>query len=136
MRLSYSRARPKATSFVSVCRKIIEQIEKQKNVWPFRQPVRKEEVPDYYDIIKNPMDLLTVRQKIDSGKYNSKEEFEADVKLIFTNAKTYNQPNTVYYKYADEVESAATKLLANLQFDIDDREEDNGENPVKKIKAK
>lgn len=82
------------------------------------------------------MDLLTIRQKIDNGKYSNKEEFEADVKLIFTNAKTYNQPNTVYYKYAEEVEAAATKLLSNLQFDIDDREEENGENPVKKIKAK
>jgi hypothetical protein len=99
--------------------------------------VRKEEVPDYHDIIKIPMDLQTIKQKIDLGKYSNKEEFETDVRLVFSNAKTYNQPNTVYYKYAEEVESVANKLLSNLQFDIDDREnEETGENPVKKLKVK
>lgn len=82
------------------------------------------------------MDLQTIKQKIDLGKYANKDEFEADVRLVFTNAKTYNQPNTVYYKYAEEVEAAAVKLLANLQFDIDDREEPAGEQPVKKVKVK
>jgi hypothetical protein len=135
--LDLTRARPKATSFLSVCKKIIEQLDKQKNVWPFRQPVRKEEVPDYHDIIKQPMDLQTIKQKIDMGKYSDKQEFENDVKLIFSNAKTYNQPNTVYYKYAEEVESVANKLLSNLQFDIDDRDnEEAGEIPVKKVKVK
>lgn len=103
-------------------------------------------MPDYHEIIKKPMDLTTIRQKIEKNEYHSKEDFEADVKLIFENAKSYNHPSTIYYKYAEEVEQAALKLLANLKYesaqadaaDANEKENPNDSNdpPTKKIKVK
>ncbi|KAK1587915.1 hypothetical protein Q3G72_018228 [Acer saccharum] len=45
---------------------------------------------DYYDIIKNPMDLGTVKSKLNKNLYDSPADFAADVRLTFKNAMTYN----------------------------------------------
>ncbi|XP_021845429.2 transcription factor GTE9-like [Spinacia oleracea] len=46
----------------------------------------------YYDIIKRPMDLRTIKQKLQQLKYICVEEFEADVRLTFSNAMLFNPP--------------------------------------------
>lgn len=48
---------------------------------------------DYFDIIKKPMDLGTVKQKMDGRAYRNAAEFAADVRLIFTNCYKYNPPD-------------------------------------------
>ncbi|KAI1114476.1 Bromodomain-containing protein [Nemania sp. NC0429] len=60
-------------------------------VGPFKEPVRPIEdgVPDYFDKIKKPMDLGTVKKKIDRNEYSTPEEFEQDVRQIFENCFTY-----------------------------------------------
>ncbi|KAI0817387.1 Bromodomain-containing protein [Xylaria sp. FL0064] len=60
-------------------------------VGPFKEPVRPIEdgVPNYFEKIKKPMDLGTIKKKMDSGEYNTAEEFEADVRQIFENCYTY-----------------------------------------------
>ncbi|KAI1809854.1 putative Bromodomain testis-specific protein [Poronia punctata] len=60
-------------------------------VGPFKDPVKPEEdgVPDYFDKVKKPMDLGTIKNKMDQGGYGSAEEFEADVRQIFENCYTY-----------------------------------------------
>jgi len=45
----------------------------------FARPVTLEEAPDYFDIIKHPMDFGTMRQKIDGHIYNNMEEFKVIV---------------------------------------------------------
>ena len=41
------------------------------------------DAPDYYDIIKRPMDLKTIRARIRDGNITSIDEFERDVLLMF-----------------------------------------------------
>lgn len=45
---------------------------------------------DYHDIITHPMDLSTIRTKLDSGAYQNKNEFAADMRLMFDNCYKYN----------------------------------------------
>ncbi|XP_075534160.1 bromodomain-containing protein 2-like isoform X6 [Dermacentor variabilis] len=63
--------------------------------WPFYKPVDAEllGLHDYHEIIKHPMDLGTVKQKMDNREYKSPEEFAGDVRLIFTNCYKYNPPD-------------------------------------------
>ncbi|ONK74049.1 uncharacterized protein A4U43_C03F2260 [Asparagus officinalis] len=56
----------------------------------FLKPVTKKEAPDYLDIIKHPMDLSTIRDKVRSMEYRSREEFRHDVWQITVNAHIYN----------------------------------------------
>lgn len=56
----------------------------------FTKPVDLEEVPDYLNIIKQPMDLETMMTKVDLHRYSSAQEFLADIDLISVNALEYN----------------------------------------------
>ncbi|EGF78745.1 hypothetical protein BATDEDRAFT_13157, partial [Batrachochytrium dendrobatidis JAM81] len=64
---------------------------------PFLKPVQKREAPNYFDIIKCPMDLGTMSKKLKALQYNSKEDFANDLYLIWTNCMTYNTiPASIY----------------------------------------
>ena len=53
------------------------------------------ELLDYTKIIKNPMDLGTVSEKLHSDQYRFIEEVLDDIQLIWDNCKTYNQNGSV-----------------------------------------
>ena len=92
---------------------------KHENSWPFREPVDNTKVPDYYDMIKFPMDLRTVKENVEkqpkNGGYTSIEEFKRDIAQIFDNARMYNQKETIYYKYANQLEVLVKHDLERLQ---------------------
>jgi bromodomain-containing factor 1 len=60
--------------------------------WPFMEPVDpvKLGIPDYFNVIKTPMDLSTVKKKLDAGSYSTADDFEADIRLVFQNCYLYN----------------------------------------------
>lgn len=75
--------------------------------WPFLLPVDPDEVPSYYGIIKVPMDLSTIKQKLIENLYTSKEQFADDFKLMCDNCRLFNDVNTQYYKCAEIIEKFA-----------------------------
>ncbi|KAF7070995.1 hypothetical protein CFC21_076416 [Triticum aestivum] len=74
------------------CEAILKKLMTQKFSHIFNVPVDVEKlnIPDYNEIIKHPMDLGTIKKKLDSGSYTSPFDFAADVRLTFNNAITYN----------------------------------------------
>lgn len=68
--------------------------------WPFHLPVKKDEVIDYYDHIKYPMDLKTMADRLKNKYYVSRRLFIADMTRIFSNCRFYNQAETNYYQCA------------------------------------
>lgn len=72
---------------------------------PFRQPVDPQAlgIPDYFDIVKKPMDLSTIKKKLDIGKYTDPWEYVDDVWLMFDNAWLYNKKTSRVYKYCTKV---------------------------------
>jgi len=77
----------------------------------FAEPVDPNEVVGYLTIIKSPMDLGTVRQKLESGKYSSLDNLEADVDLIWSNCCTFNPPSTVFFKNAVKLRTQSEKYF-------------------------
>ncbi|CAN6441147.1 unnamed protein product [Victoria cruziana] len=93
-----------------------QAINDHQDAWPFREPVDARDVPDYYDIIKDPIDLKTMSKRLESEQYYvTFEMFVADMKRMFTNARTYNSPETIYYKLATKLENVFNKVQAGLQ---------------------
>lgn len=72
---------------------------------PFRVPVDPKQlnIPDYFDIIKKPMDMSCIRNKLDNGGYQDPWEFVDDVWLMFENAWIYNRKTSRVYKYCTKV---------------------------------
>uniref|UniRef100_A0AAR5Q514 Bromo domain-containing protein n=1 Tax=Dendroctonus ponderosae TaxID=77166 RepID=A0AAR5Q514_DENPD len=57
---------------------------------PFREPVNKNKYPTYYQVITDPMDLETVKDKLAKGEYKIPSDFCSDMRLIFQNSRTFN----------------------------------------------
>jgi len=72
---------------------------------PFRQPVDPTNlgIPDYFDIVKKPMDLSTIKRKLDTGMYQDPWEYVDDVWLMFDNAWLYNRKTSKVYRYCTKV---------------------------------
>ncbi|KAK8959156.1 Transcription factor GTE1 [Platanthera guangdongensis] len=92
---------------------ILRQISQHKWAWPFMEPVDVKGLGlhDYYEVIKKPMDLCTIRNlmeaKDDTG-YTNVFDIYADARLIFTNAMTYNDER-------NDIHVMAKTLLAKLE---------------------
>lgn len=83
---------------------LFSEMTNHPSAWPFAVPVNKEEVPDYYEVIKEPMDLSTMELKLENDKYESFDQFLYDCRLIFKNCRSYNSESTTYYKNATKLE--------------------------------
>jgi len=70
--------------------------------------------PDYYEIIKEPMDLKTMKENVDRGHYDV-QKFVDDVERMFKNCRVYNKKDTVYYKMADKLEGIIKPFLDQLK---------------------
>lgn len=71
----------------------------------FRKPVDPVALgifPAYNDVIKHPMDLGTIRRKMDNGVYKTRRSCIDDVMLVWNNALTFNPPMHFVYNAALE----------------------------------
>ncbi|XP_035814435.2 bromodomain adjacent to zinc finger domain protein 2A isoform X1 [Amphiprion ocellaris] len=76
---------------LTFCEIILMEMEAHADAWPFLEPVNPRLVPGYRRIIKNPMDFLTMRERLLQGGYCSCEEFAADAQLVFNNCELFNE---------------------------------------------
>ncbi|GER54895.1 bromodomain-containing protein [Striga asiatica] len=98
---------------------ILDKLQKKDIYGVYAEPVDPEELPDYHDIIENPMDFATVRNKLGNGSYATFEQFESDVFLICSNAMQYNAPDTVYYKHARNIQELAKRKFEKIGLKIE-----------------
>ncbi|KAI1077349.1 hypothetical protein F5B20DRAFT_572297 [Whalleya microplaca] len=83
---------------------LLNDLQNHPSAWPFLNPVNKDEVADYYEVIKEPMDLSTMETKLEADQYATPEEFIRDARLIFDNCRKYNNETTPYAKSANKLE--------------------------------
>ncbi|KAK1406678.1 hypothetical protein QVD17_42197 [Tagetes erecta] len=101
---------------------ILDRLQKKDTHAVFSEPVDPNELPDYHEIIKQPMDFGTVRSKLDEGLYSSLEELESDVYLICSNAMQYNSSDTIYFRQARSIQELAKRDFENLRLEGEDGE--------------
>lgn len=110
---------------VSYCLRLVKDMLRLKDGFGFSKPIDQlwsvDQLPGYFEMISNPMDLDTVRQRLEEGYYLSSpgkeeveevmfnsESFASDMRLIFSNAKTYNRSGDIFY-------DAATRLSEKFE---------------------
>lgn len=84
-----------------VLQELLGKIVKEDNSWPFLRPVSQAEVPDYYKIIKKPMDFAKIKSNLNVGAYANNGEVLHDIELIFKNCDRYNMVGDEIYKYVN-----------------------------------
>ncbi|CAH1392729.1 unnamed protein product [Nezara viridula] len=104
---------------VSFLRRLLDLIRARDTGEIFIEPVDQTEVPDYSDVVKNPMDLSTMRTKIDTFQYNTLQEFENDFYLMINNCLAYNSKDTVFYRAALKMRDQGGALLKQAHIDLE-----------------
>lgn len=103
-----------------LCERIVEDLLKSRGADIFSSPVDWQSLNllEYPKIVKNPMDLGTVRDKLISRQYLSLECFESDIDLIWSNAKLFNPPKHPVHEIASQFESIWRRKAAALKKDV------------------
>uniref|UniRef100_H3C9H8 Bromodomain containing 4 n=1 Tax=Tetraodon nigroviridis TaxID=99883 RepID=H3C9H8_TETNG len=89
---------PSPLDQLGYCASLVREMLSKKHAayaWPFYKPVDADALGlhDYHDIIKHPMDLSTIKVKLENRQYREPQEFAADVRLMFSNCYKYNPPD-------------------------------------------
>ena len=117
-----AKNKEKLTESLKSCNEILKELFSKKHsgyAWPFYKPVDAEllALHDYHDIIKKPMDLGTVKRKMDGREYKSAAEFAADVRLIFSNCYKYNPSDHDVVAMGRKLQDVFEMRYANIPDD-------------------
>ncbi|KAM3841780.1 bromodomain testis-specific protein [Vipera latastei] len=87
--------------------------------WPFHQPVDAEglKLPDYYNIVKEPMDLTTIQKRLEHQYYTCAAECIDNFKKMFANCYLYNKPGDDIVFMAQELEKVFLQKVAQMPPD-------------------
>ena len=103
---SYNKQGTKETSeMVEKMRHLYNLLANQKDperdiIEPFMTVPCKKTYPDYYNFIKNPINLVMIDERISSNHYKTMKKFRSDVNLMFENCKFYNESDSLLHQDA------------------------------------
>jgi hypothetical protein len=102
----------------SECEKLLGRLMRQESAIPFLEPVDPVamNLPDYFEIIKKPMDLGTVKSKLEQNRYTEPAQVLKDVVLCFDNAIEYNPASEPAHKLANQIKASFTSLCNGSQL--------------------
>lgn len=106
------RQRQERTALQRLLDHLLKGLEKRDPQQFFAWPVTDHIAPGYSQIISQPMDFSTMKQKIDDNVYASLADFIDDFKLMCNNAMVYNHPDTIYYKAAKKLLHVGLKIMS------------------------
>ncbi|XP_067334267.1 nucleosome-remodeling factor subunit BPTF-like isoform X4 [Channa argus] len=96
-------------------KRILRSLQSHKMAWPFLEPVDSHDAPDYYRVIKEPMDFSTMETRLQKRHYHKLTEFVADVTKIFDNCRYYNPNDTPFFQCAEVLEAFFVQKLKGFK---------------------
>jgi len=124
---------PKLTAQMKKLIKIIAEYTDQDDrvmSEPFMKLPPKRELPDYYEVIKKPVDIVKIKNKIREHRYRSLDDLEADFMLMCRNAQAYNIETSVIYEDSVVLQSVFTDARRKVEAasEAEPEEEDTDDN--------
>jgi ankyrin repeat protein len=100
-------------------KKLINMLWKVKGAYLFHKPVDPIElgIPDYFQIIKNPMDFSTIKKKLTNNLYTNFKQFTEDIKLTFDNCYLYNGADSSVGLACTVIKNEYQKLYDQMGMD-------------------
>ncbi|XP_039038479.1 transcription factor GTE7-like [Hibiscus syriacus] len=117
--------KPSKAYLMKNCSQILSKLMKHKHGYIFNSPVDVVGLGlhDYYAVIKNPMDLGTVKSRLAKNFYASPLDFSADVRLTFKNAMLYNPKGHEVYALAEQQLSRFEDLFRPLSLKLEEQDD-------------
>lgn len=100
------------------CGFILAQLKKHKSSFPFLSPVdpKRDGVLNYFEIVKEPMDLSTIEANLTANAYSSPAQFHAHLNKIWSNSYTFNERGSLVHKLTLDMEKYYKNLLTSDNF--------------------
>ncbi|KFD48713.1 hypothetical protein M514_10424 [Trichuris suis] len=102
------------------CNLLLSLLHSHADSWPFLTPVSKKIAPDYYKVIRSPMDLSTIVKKFESGAYECFGEMVNDIEQIFNNCYLYNESTAEVYGCGERLQQFFCEQLTSLHLSATD----------------
>jgi hypothetical protein len=115
-------ARPRVAEALRPAQRIVTALMKKENADWFSRPVNPEldNAPDYLTVIHEPMDMGTVKRRLEAGFYQDMAGFVYDMELIWRNAMAYNPAAHLVYQVAERLQREFRRLLSQATPAADD----------------
>ncbi|CAH0722343.1 unnamed protein product, partial [Brenthis ino] len=112
----------------NIMKKVIDYTDDNGRVLsePFMKLPSRRELPDYYDVIKKPLDIKKIMNRIEDGKYTDISDMERDFFTLCANAQTYNEETSLIY--ADSVRLRNVFIEIRRRHDSGQNSDDSDEN--------
>ncbi|XP_066256953.1 ATP-dependent helicase brm-like isoform X2 [Euwallacea similis] len=91
---------------------------------PFMKLPPRKDYPDYYEVIKKPIDILRIMTRIEDGKYTEMADLERDFMLLCQNAQIYNEEASLIHEDSIVLQSVFTNAKARLETDGDEKQQE------------
>ncbi|KAJ3605096.1 hypothetical protein NHX12_027146 [Muraenolepis orangiensis] len=89
----------------------------------FAQLPSKKEVPEYYELIRKPVDFRRIKERVRNHKYRSVGDLEKDIILLCHNAQTFNLEGSQTYEDSIVIKSVFESARLRIVTDEEDKEE-------------
>ena len=96
-------------------RQIVKQLSQKDTNRFFQNPVSVADAPDYFEYISEPMDFSAMASKVEKCEYESLEALEGDFNLMIDNCKSYNDPETIYFKAANKLKDLCRPIFRDAK---------------------
>lgn len=126
-----------SSSFAKL-KQIVVYLYNLKDAEAFTAPVawREQGLTDYPVIVKRPMDLGTIKVKLENGEYGKTQEVVEDVRLVWTNCKLYNMEGSYFYNIAEKLSKKFEERLSKAAITEDVSFPDISEQSVPNLEEK
>jgi len=104
--------------FANKLESIRASIESRPNAGPFHKPVSRKAIPRYYEMISHPMDLATIKTKIEKYEYRSADSLLKDFELVKTNAIKFNGVTSMLAAEATAIYDTAKSMVDKSRAEL------------------
>merc|ERR1711997_645526 len=94
---------------------------------PFYKLPSRKELPDYYEIIRRPVDIAKIQQRIDDDKYDEMDALEKDFMLMCKNTQKYNEDGSLIFEDSIVLQSVFTNARERLEQEPDEPDDEERE---------
>ncbi|RWS27480.1 bromodomain and WD repeat-containing protein 3-like protein [Leptotrombidium deliense] len=101
------------------CLKLIADVCQEPFAKPFIEPVNLEDFPDYKNFITDPIDLKTMKHRLETGQYSRPEDMKKDIWQLISNSRHYNlKKNTPIYQFTTSLENYLNERMTVIIHDF------------------
>merc|ERR1712032_1583172 len=94
---------------------------------PFYKLPSRKELPDYYEVIRKPVDIAKIQKRIDEEHYEEMDALEKDFALMCKNTQQYNEDGSLIFEDSIVLQSVFTNARERIEQEPDEPDDDEEE---------